>query len=156
MKDSISSGLIRAGANVNPNWKDSIMQTGFIYLASPYSHPDLSYRVSRYIAAREACIQLFKEKKAVYSPIVHWHPIATSAGPDFPTDYESFKVQNDAFIHACSEFIVLGIDGWMESKGVQAEIALAQSLSKPGAIWHMEYQRGEYLAKAIEELKANP
>jgi hypothetical protein len=64
----------------------------------------------------------------VFSPIVHSHPLVEhglSAGWKF---WERFDHQH---LERCDEVVVLLLDGWRESIGVQAEIRLARELSKP-------------------------
>ena len=64
----------------------------------------------------------------VFSPIAHTHPIAAYG---LPMEWAFWEAQDRAFLEACSEVQVLMLDGWRESKGVSAEIALASELSKP-------------------------
>lgn len=107
----------------------------YIYLASPYSHPDLHVRVDRYVQAKLACVRAHKLHVPIFSPIVHWHPIAV-ATEDFPTDFESFKVQNDALLGAAGAMLVLGIKGWEESSGVRYEMDFAKDSSIPVVVYH--------------------
>lgn len=100
----------------------------FIYLASPYSHVEFAVRYWRYAQAAEAVLEISRTGLPVYSPIVHWHSIATEQG--LPTDYEFWKQQDQAMIRPCTELWILCIDGWRQSKGIEAEKAFAQGLGK--------------------------
>lgn len=99
-----------------------------IYLASPYSHPNPCVREDRFHAACQAAAALIHHGATVFSPIAHSHPIALHGAP---TDW-SFWEQNDrVLLEFCDEVVVLTIDGWEESIGVQAEIQIARELGKP-------------------------
>jgi len=99
-----------------------------IYLASPYSHPDANVRESRYQAACRASAQLMRAGKLVFSPIAHSHGI-TRYG--LPEDWAFWKACDRKHLENCDEVVVLMLDGWRESIGVQAEIAVAGQLGKP-------------------------
>ena len=99
-----------------------------IYLASPYSHPDSQIRRQRF---RDACIataRLIRAGHIVFSPIVHGHPIAEYG---LPTDWRFWEPFDRAYLQRCDEVVVLMLDGWQESEGVQAEIRIAGELGKP-------------------------
>ena len=95
----------------------------YIYLASPYSHPDEHVRLARFIAVcREAAI-IFKQKRRVFSPIIHCHPIAVQGdldlGIDFWGDYAAAMMMHATSLH------ILKLPGWEDSKGVKLEITWA-------------------------------
>jgi hypothetical protein len=96
---------------------------GYYYLASPYSHPLAVERESRWIEAIRAQAWLFRQKINSYSPIVHWHPVATRY--NLPTDAGTFKSANDVMILKSQGLLVLMIPGWEKSIGVQDEINVA-------------------------------
>lgn len=102
---------------------------GFIYLASPYSHPEMSVRVERFMAAQALCVYSAKLNISIFSPIVHWHHIA--AMHDLPFTAEFWKFQNDPMIYACEGLCVLNIEDWQKSVGVSVELELANKLNKP-------------------------
>ena len=72
----------------------------------------------------------------IFSPITHSHPIAECS--DLPTNWEFWETFDRAYLEASSELIVLKLDGWEESKGVQAEIAIAEELGL--SITYLEYK----------------
>lgn len=99
-----------------------------IYLASPYSHPDPLVREQRFKAVCEYAANLMKDGEMVYSPIAHSHPIAQFG---LPKEWEFWEQYDRFFISKCDELFVLMIDGWDKSKGVDAEIEIANELCVP-------------------------
>ena len=96
------------------------------YLACPYSHPSVEVRERRYHAANKAFASLMKSGVQTYSPISHTHQASVDYG--LPTDWKFWERNCTEFISICDRLIVLTIDGWRESVGVQAEIEIAQRL----------------------------
>jgi hypothetical protein len=94
-----------------------------IYLASPYTHQDPAVMEQRFDAACRAAGKLMAEGHVVFSPIAHTHPIAVRC--ELPRGWDFWKRFDMEFIVASRKLIVLMIDGWDESKGVAAEIAMA-------------------------------
>ena len=99
-----------------------------IYLASPYSHPDPAIRQWRFEAACQAAGRMMREGLFVFAPVVHSHPL-TRYG--LPTDWEFWQRYDRAHLERCNAFVVLALDGWRESKGVQAELRIAGDLGMP-------------------------
>lgn len=99
-----------------------------IYLASPYSHPDPAVREERYRAACQAAAALLLAGQPVCSPIVHSHPLVAYG---VPTGWVFWSRFDRALLARCDEVLVLMLDGWQESVGVQAEIRIARELGKP-------------------------
>jgi hypothetical protein len=65
----------------------------------------------------------------VYSPIAHWHTINRLAPTPIP--YETFLACDFEMISKCEKLVVLCLDGWSESTGVQLEITEADRLNIP-------------------------
>ena len=99
---------------------------GFKYLASPYSHPDLTVRGARYTYARTAVANLLAKKIWVYSPIVHCHELALAH--DLPMEAEFWWEYNRTMLAASSGLLILKIDGWEESAGVKQEREYAEAI----------------------------
>ena len=106
--------------------------TKMIYLASPYTHPDPAVREQRFLAACQATAALIHAGHVVFSPIVHSHPLS---GHGLPTTWAFWRQQDQAYLERCDEVVVLMLDGWRESAGVQGEIQLADELGKPVRFW---------------------
>jgi len=99
-----------------------------IYLAAPYTHPDPRVREARFDAACVATAALVRAGQIVFSPIVHGHPLVRF---DLPIEWEYWERFDREFLQRCDEVAVLMIDGWRESRGVQAEIDLAIDMDLP-------------------------
>lgn len=99
-----------------------------IYLARPYSHPDPAVRQERFAAACRAAAELIRRGHVVFSPVAHSHAIAQHG---LPLDWRFWSRHDRRYLEACDEVAVLMLDGWRESVGVRAEIAIARELDKP-------------------------
>jgi hypothetical protein len=102
---------------------------GFIFLASPYSHPLGEVRHARFAAAERALFSYFEKGSAIYSPIVQWHNIAVQR--QLPVSFEAWTALNDPLILSCRSLHILELDGWLTSVGVQHEIEVALAADKP-------------------------
>jgi hypothetical protein len=114
-----------------------------IYLASPYSHPDHAVMQARFEYVCKAASMLMRDGHHIFSPIAHTHPIALAGG--LPKGWDFWEKYDREMILACSELWVLQADGWKESKGVQAEIAIARKLFKL-----VTFVSTEWVAKRME------
>jgi len=99
-----------------------------IYLASPYSHPDPAVREQRFRQACAAAAALLRAGHAVFSPIAHSHPLVEYG---LPTDWSFWERHDREHLARCDEVVVLLLEGWEESHGVQSEINIAQEMGKP-------------------------
>ena len=97
-----------------------------VYLATPYSHPDAEVRERRFREVNRAAAALIRKGVHVFSPISHMHPIALVGG--LPHGWEFWQAYDRVMLAACDKVIVLMQDGWRESAGVQAEIAIAKKI----------------------------
>ncbi len=102
---------------------------GYVYLASPYSHPDPAVREARFQQICNITADLMNDGVIVFSPIAHSHPIAL--GRTLPTDWSFWKHVDSAFILRADKLIVAMMDGWTESVGVQAEVNIATDADIP-------------------------
>lgn len=96
----------------------------FIYIASPYSHEDPAVREERFAAVSAFTAELVREGTVAYSPIAHSHPLAVKYG--LRGDFRFWMHQNYGMLCKASRMLVLCLDGWNDSDGVQAEIAFAE------------------------------
>ena len=113
-----------------------------IYLATPYFDPDPAVRQWRFEAACKATAQMLRAGLIVFSPIAHSHPL-TRYG--LPGDWKFWHRYDRAHLEACSAMAVLTLEGWQESKGVQAEIRIAHELNMP--FWLMKPESAGVTAK---------
>jgi hypothetical protein len=100
-----------------------------IYLASPYSHDDPAVRVERFQAVCHAAAALIRRGYLIFSPIVYTHSIVVGDG--LPMGFDFWERHDCEFVAACEEVWILTLPGWAQSRGVQAELALAEKLGKP-------------------------
>lgn len=96
-----------------------------IYLASPYSDPDSAVIEQRYRGVLRILARLTLKGLICYSPIVHNHHI------EIGKDWQVWERIDSEFLRRCDRLIVVKLQGWEQSRGVQAEIELAKSRSLP-------------------------
>ena len=99
-----------------------------IYLASPYTHPDAVVREQRYHETCRATAEMLLEGETVFCPIVHCHPLVAYG---VPTEWTFWEEHDRQYLVRCEELVVLKLDGWRRSRGVQAEIKLAAAMDMP-------------------------
>lgn len=105
------------------------MNNSLIYLASPYSHPDLNVRKERFRIANQVAGRLLNAGHFVFSPISMSHPVAMDAS--LPGDWQFWKAFDTAMLARCQKVVVIDIEGTSTSVGVQAEIAIAKDFGIP-------------------------
>jgi hypothetical protein len=99
-----------------------------IYLACPYTHPDPAVRDQRFEAACVATASLMRAGRSVFSPIVHSHPLVRYG---LPVEWDFWQAQDCEHLRGCDCVVVLTLEGWETSVGVQAEVRLANELGLP-------------------------
>ena len=97
-----------------------------VYLACPYSHPDATVREARFRAVTAVAAYLLSEGHLVFSPITHAHPMAEAG--DLPRGWDFWEKFDRAYLEHSHKIIVLPLEGWDTSKGVLAEIQIAEEL----------------------------
>lgn len=107
------------------------VESGFIYVASPYTSPDPEVVHDRYLGVMYYTMELLRLRKWAYSPIVHCHEM--SRIHMLPTDAMYWMDYNYAMLAAARELHVLCLPGWNKSVGVTGEIAFWRNskLSQP-------------------------
>lgn len=113
--------------DIGPNRK-SMERQRMIYLASPYSSLDPEVRQQRFHEACRATAALLRQGQSVYSPIAYTHPLAEHG---LPSDWSFWEKYDREYLAQCDEVVVLTLDGWETSVGVQEEIRIARELDKP-------------------------
>jgi len=101
---------------------------GYVYIASPYTHPSAAVREFRFIKVAHACAKLFEQGIVPFSPIVHWHELSKIF--DLPKDHQYWIMADSIMLTGARELAVLQLDGWEKSAGVQREIKFAELLGK--------------------------
>jgi hypothetical protein len=122
---------------------------GFYYMASPYSNIAKHIEFWRYDINLEVLGKLTYLGYIVLSPLVHSHPMAHTFV--MPKGFEFWKQIDTIFMDHTIGLIVLMIDGWKESKGVQSEIKYMEKLGKP--IYYLDYYHNDlqYLEIDLKE-----
>lgn len=95
-----------------------------IYIASPYTSKEDGVMEDRYQEVCDFCARAVLGKNFVFSPIVHWHPIAITH--ILPGDADWWRKYNEDLLKKADELWVLRLDGWMESEGVLREVRFAK------------------------------
>jgi hypothetical protein len=98
------------------------------YLAAPYSHPDKKVVEKRMETLCKVDALLMKKGTFTVSPLLK-HYIVHHA--DLPTDWNFWQNYSYALMCAVDQMIVVMIEGWAESVGVQAEIEMAKRFDIP-------------------------
>ncbi len=106
-----------------------------IYLACPYSHKDPRVREERFNQVNKVASGLMSEGFYIFSPISHTHPIALEG--KLPLEWEFWEGYDTSIIKHCKCVLVLQLDGWKESTGVQSEIKIAEKFGIP--VEYMEF-----------------
>lgn len=104
---------------------------GYFYIASPYTHSNSFVRIGRYEKVLDFTVWLAKEFHIFgYSPIVHSHPMVLDH--DMPVEINNFWQEwNETMIYASIGLVILQLNGWDKSKGIELEIQYAKELGKP-------------------------
>src|SRR5215471_2051204 len=113
----------------------------YIFVASPYSHPDKDVANDRYHETMRFCAWAFGHGLVVFSPIVHWHRVAQYH--DLPADASTWKSNSKEMIDSAYAVYVLCIDGWQESKGILNEVMMAAA-AKMSIKWVHPTDDGEW------------
>jgi hypothetical protein len=100
-----------------------------MYLAGPYSHKDESIRQARFEALTKKAAQLMRDGHVIFSPITHGHAIAELH--DLPLEFEWWSNQCLTILKSARGLLVLCIDGYKESIGVNSEIEYAKANNIP-------------------------
>lgn len=117
----------------NPEWDNydpyPKMKGELVYLASPYSHKDKAVMEERFRKVNKVAAKLMTMGMHVFAPISHTHPIALEG--ELPKGWDFWEAYDTAMISRCTSLIVVMLDGWKESVGVQAEIKIAKQYELP-------------------------
>ena len=100
-----------------------------IYIASPYTDESSGLMHERYRAVSIFCVAAIMKGHFVFSPIVHWHPIAVEH--NLPKDADWWRMLNENYLRNSTQLWVLKLVGWKESVGVSREIQFARDIGIP-------------------------
>lgn len=101
-----------------------------IYLACPYSHPDVWVREARFEVVTYAAAQLMRQGCTVFSPVSLGHAFCLAS--ELPGDFTFWRESCFSYLqHWATCLTVLKLAGWESSEGVKAEIRFAQERNLP-------------------------
>lgn len=98
-----------------------------IYLASPYWHSDPAIRNQRFRAACQATADMIRQRLVASSPVVYGHALVSEG---LPGEWPFWRRHDSEHLAHCEEVVVLRLDGWEQSDGVQSELRLAKAMGK--------------------------
>jgi len=105
----------------------------FVYLASPYSHPNPHVMQARYEEVRlfiALTLRSLDYLNAVcISPILHNHNVAVHH--KLPRDFSFWEKVDSVLLEHCDELWILQLNGWKESRGVALEKERTTQLGLP-------------------------
>ncbi|MGZ3843762.1 MAG: DUF1937 family protein [Bdellovibrio sp.] len=104
---------------------------GYFYISNPYNGSDEQKSIRAQTAAR-VCGLLLKKGVHAWSPIVHNHAMMSTFNEFSLEERQTLMLEFDfSLLRGSSGMIVLEIEGWDTSFGVQAEINLCKTVSLP-------------------------
>lgn len=113
----------------------------FWYLASPYSGYEHGLDAAYKEVAKSAA-KLTIAKIPIFCPIIHSHSMTENSSID-PLNHEFWMEVDSCFMTIAHGLIVLMMPGWLESKGVQAEIKKFEEAGKPIVYMRWSYKRDD-------------
>lgn len=142
------------------------------YLASPYSTPEtfagdttfnnyLPFEMSqedmqkalreepgflkrmRYHQTESVAVELIRQGLSLIEPIAMSHP--KSEDYHLPQEFSYWEKRDKLFIDRCDAILIVGLDGWLESTGVRAEIEHARATDKPIFILRIDFSTDELI-----------
>lgn len=108
--------------------------SSLVYLAAPFTHPDVHVLEERFRKITLKAYELIKEGYTVISPINHNYPIVKvlqKKGQDLDVGWETWKHHDESLLRHSDVMLVYTLPGWKESVGVQAEIKIALANNIP-------------------------
>ena len=100
-----------------------------LYLGLPYSDNNSKVMQYRFEVANQIAAELMNMGYYVFSPISHSHPISVQCG--LPGDYFYWKKWNRSFLEWAEVLIVVKLEGWKRSEGLNGEVDVISVLGKP-------------------------
>ena len=117
-----------------------------IYISGPYTSPDPLVRGLREYRLTQAAAIFVKHGHIVYSPITHSAPLGVKL------THEQWIAFDRPFMELCTRCVVVALDGWFESRGVQEEIKYFLGAYKP-LLYLMPEEIEDYAKRwAVNEL----
>lgn len=126
------------------------MKRKLVYLASPYSHKDPNIMNERFEIVQEVAVNMLSQNIYAFSPIAYNHPMLKF---NLPGNWEFWEEYDKAFLDHSDLVVVLMIDGWDISVGVQAEIEYAGEIGIPVIYLSIENANSNHFDNILSALK---
>jgi hypothetical protein len=110
-----------------------------IYVASPYSHPDMIVRDYRFEKVATYAAELNARGWLAFSPIAYGHTMVQHH--TMPLDWEFWQTFCISFLSKCNEVHVLMLSGWEQSNGVREEVKWAEENGLTITYIHCDYRK---------------
>jgi hypothetical protein len=105
------------------------LKHGLTFLSMPYTDDSKEVVQERFEKSLKVSAHLMLHDVHLLSPIGFGHPIVISH--PVPGDWSYWNNYCMKLILCSNQLIVFMLDGWKESKGVQAELSFARSIKLP-------------------------
>lgn len=121
------------------------------YLASPFTHPENEVQEKRHRAIAWVAHWLHRQKRFVYSPIVHNIPLGDLGVGHSWDHWQHFDL---SMVSRCDRLIVTQFSGWDRSIGVKAEMEAARSWGLPVEMLDPPWDEMEKALGSLEHLRS--
>ena len=107
-----------------------------IFLACPYSHADEKVVHERFLACNKVAAKIAESGNVIFSQVTMSHPINLVLEKTEKTNIGKMWAPIDAvFLDAMSELIILDLEGWDKSAGIQREIEFYKGRDQRVSLW---------------------
>ena len=125
------------------------LQVSYYYVASPITHPDPKEVASRIEYASYLTAELLQCNIPVFSAAAFYGHLFLRCPKQLKEiDHYEWMALSKPFLESASGLIVLCMAGWLESKGVQEEMNLAQDNRIRLHFWSPAVSCAEFLASS--------
>lgn len=111
------------------NFEITENDTPLYYLATPISTKNPTELWGRYEDGARVLARLITGGYQAFCPITHWLTAGTQW--QLPRTWSFWRPVSYKMLSICDALLVLKLEGWKQSEGVQAEIAKAKQLGLP-------------------------
>ncbi|ENI7574785.1 DUF1937 family protein [Salmonella enterica] len=107
-----------------------------IFLACPYSHANKDVVHRRFLACNRVAAQIVESGNVVFSQVSMSHPINLEMKKTEKANIGKLWAPVDAiFLDMMVELIIVDLDGWDKSAGIQREIEFYKSRGQRVSLW---------------------
>lgn len=107
-----------------------------IFLACPYSHVDENVVHQRFVACNRVAAKIAESGNVIFSQVTMSHPINLALEKTEKANIGKMWAPIDAvFLEAMEELVILDLDGWDKSAGIQREIDFYQGRGQRVSLW---------------------